>query len=291
MRLVMTILVKNEDDIIEDNIRFHAAQGIDAFYIMDNGSTDSTLDIIKRLSLEFEVIYEVQRQIYNQGPWMTSLARKAKKLLGADFIISNDADEFWVNNIGDCLKSCIKANDSIITVPRYNFIATQECFNDGKPYYDFLDKVVSPVLYSKEQQLNKPGLSMSLLKNSPKIIVSPKGLVKIKGGNHQGRHLRFWHDRSTNDIEVHHYPIRSYQQFEGKIINRMNLLNEDPSVRMGVHYKRWVKLLEQGELENEFIRMSYSLEKMRVMRELGIVDDIASSPLSEWKNKIQMDAL
>lgn len=283
MRLVMTILVKNEDDIIEDNIRFHSAQGVDAFYIMDNASTDETLDIVKKLSLEFDITYEVQDKLYDQGPWMTFLAKKARRLLGADFVISNDADEFWVNNLGNGLKDCIKTDDSIVTVERYNYIATREQFEDQVPYYDFSNKVVSPILYSRAHQLDKPGLSMLLLKNSPKIIVSPKGLIKIKGGNHRGKHFKFWNNRGTSDIEVHHYPIRSYKQFEGKIFNRMNLLNKDPNIRMGVHYKRWVKLLEQGELKNEFSRMSYSRRQMSVMKEIGIVDDVLSSPLKSWK--------
>ena len=48
-RLVMTVLVKNEADIIESNIRFHADQGVDGFLVMDNASEDDTPDILEEL--------------------------------------------------------------------------------------------------------------------------------------------------------------------------------------------------------------------------------------------------
>jgi hypothetical protein len=45
----MTLLVKNEIDIIEDNIRFHAKQGVDCFAVMDNGSNDGTRELLENL--------------------------------------------------------------------------------------------------------------------------------------------------------------------------------------------------------------------------------------------------
>jgi len=45
--LVMTILVKDEADIIEANIRTHASLGVDAFVVMDNNSTDGTCKTTK----------------------------------------------------------------------------------------------------------------------------------------------------------------------------------------------------------------------------------------------------
>ena len=47
-RLILTLLVKNEADIILDNIFFHYAKGVDMIIITDNGSKDGTLGDTKR---------------------------------------------------------------------------------------------------------------------------------------------------------------------------------------------------------------------------------------------------
>ncbi len=66
----MTLLVRNEQDIIAENIRFHHALGVDSFIVMDNLSTDATPQIVKALSEEIEIDYLHQpRDDYNQWEW------------------------------------------------------------------------------------------------------------------------------------------------------------------------------------------------------------------------------
>ena len=43
----MTLMVRDEADIIEDNLRYHRAQGVDFFVIADTGSTDGTVEILE----------------------------------------------------------------------------------------------------------------------------------------------------------------------------------------------------------------------------------------------------
>ena len=42
-KLIMTLLVKNEEDILEENLCFHKAMGVDGFII-----TDGTIEIIRK---------------------------------------------------------------------------------------------------------------------------------------------------------------------------------------------------------------------------------------------------
>lgn len=49
-KITMTLLVRNEQDIIAENIWFHHALGVDSFIVMDNLSTDATADIVKALA-------------------------------------------------------------------------------------------------------------------------------------------------------------------------------------------------------------------------------------------------
>ena len=42
MKLVMTLLVRDEQDIVRENLDFHLAQGVDQVIVTDNGSEDAT---------------------------------------------------------------------------------------------------------------------------------------------------------------------------------------------------------------------------------------------------------
>ena len=56
-RVVMTLLVRNEEDVIAENILFHHAQGVESFLVMDNLSTDATSAILRRLARFVPIIY------------------------------------------------------------------------------------------------------------------------------------------------------------------------------------------------------------------------------------------
>ena len=43
--LYMTLLVKNEEELLEQNLIFHKQMGVDGFIVTDNNSTDHTPDV------------------------------------------------------------------------------------------------------------------------------------------------------------------------------------------------------------------------------------------------------
>jgi len=64
LKLSMVILVKNEEDIIEKNIKFHFKIGIDNFVIIDNGSTDNTYEILQNLQKIVDIYHYPIRNFY-----------------------------------------------------------------------------------------------------------------------------------------------------------------------------------------------------------------------------------
>ena len=47
MKLVMTLLLRDEEDIVRENLDFHLAQGVDRVIVTDNGSEDGTVEILR----------------------------------------------------------------------------------------------------------------------------------------------------------------------------------------------------------------------------------------------------
>lgn len=286
MKLVMTLLVKNEADIIENNIRFHAAQGVDAFLVMDNNSDDKTPEILARLAKEFDVtVIHNPSMEYQQAQWMTSLANTARKNLKADLVISNDADEFWSCRDGSSLKSKLSLKDSVVTVGRYNYILNQGA--DGLNDYVFCkNRIINPITYQVDNYQTQKNIILPLQKISPKVIVNPRGLRTIKGGNHRAKSFYFWRDRFCPDIIVDHYPIRSFQQFDANIQNRKRIMDKYPEKKMSPHYRRWLASLAAGELRQEYEQMLVNDVERDVLLRLGVLEDLAISPLQGWYQSV-----
>ena len=123
-KIVMTLLVRDEEDIIESNLRFHYAQGVEFFIVMDHQSRDRTPEIVKEFCHQgiAELIHQPDPG-YRQADWVTWMARHAASEHGADWVINNDADEFWWPLDGTLSSSLagVPARYGAVYVPRFNF--------------------------------------------------------------------------------------------------------------------------------------------------------------------------
>lgn len=87
-------MVRNERDIIGTTVRHLLGQDMDRVLIVDNGSTDDTLDVLRAVGDPRLVIGCDREPGYYQAAKMTSLALWAGQH-GADWVVPFDADELW----------------------------------------------------------------------------------------------------------------------------------------------------------------------------------------------------
>ena len=96
MKLVLTVLARDEADVIDAQVAFHLNAGVDFVIATDNNSGDGTTELLEAYARDgvLHLIREPAEGL-RQGEWVTRMARLAATEYGADWVINTDADEFW----------------------------------------------------------------------------------------------------------------------------------------------------------------------------------------------------
>jgi hypothetical protein len=207
MKLVMTLLVRDEADIIGENITFHLAHGVDHFIATDNLSEDATPDILRDFERQGVLHYIRQTEDdYAQYRWVTHMARLACTAFGADWVINNDADEFWMPHAGD-LKQALAgapAGCDALAVPRVNF-PPRPARSDGF--------FAQEMIWRDRVSLNPLGQPLP-----GKVCHRAFADIEVSQGNHLVYRLGQALPSQPAPITIFHFPMRRYDQFANKII-------------------------------------------------------------------------
>jgi hypothetical protein len=209
MKLVMTLLARDEADVIEAWLAFHLNAGADFVVATDNRSEDGTREVLERYEREGHVhLIREQGEDLRQNEWVTHMARLAATDFGADWVINSDADEFWWPR-GASLSEVLAA------VPaRYGtvggFLRTFGPPPDGDGG-SFAERMT--VRFSALAPINDPA---SLFKPIRKIVHRAHPEIQVTRGNHALVDSPFAPLRGWYPIEVFHFPLRSHEQCERK---------------------------------------------------------------------------
>jgi len=252
-KLVMTLLVRDEEDIVGEVLRYHLAAGVDHIIVTDNGSVDGTLDILA----DFEragaltLIREPGRN-FAQGSWVTRMALMAREEYGADWILNGDADEFWVPDQGD-LKTALPASGAVTALDCKvrNMLHGHDDHRAAPWWKTMTARVANPVPVEKGLDklhgvLPAPFFYMQL---GSKALVRAEGLKRVWQGNHGADHGAE-PNVQPGAIFVYHYPVRSRRQFWRNIRSQgaCYVRNTEVGPQMGWQKRRWYRMLcEDGD--------------------------------------------
>ena len=256
MRLVATLVVRDEADIVDAQIAFHLAAGVDFVLATDHESRDGTTEILEEYERRGRLRLLRETGGVHEGRWRTRMARLAATEHGADWVVNTDADEFWLPRSG-------RLKDAFAAVPeRFGVVfAVSRHFvpvPDGpEPFSERMTVRVSPAA-----ALNDPA---SPYRPHGKAAHRGDGGIVVRHGAHRVEHagrppLLHWHP-----FDVLHFPYRSRGQYERKTVRRAH-----GDSRLG-QYVRGFHAREQGRVEDVYAAMTVAGERLRQGVEEGAV--------------------
>jgi hypothetical protein len=95
MKLVLTLAGRNEADVLDANLAFHLAAGVDLVIAADHRSDHGTAEILESYERSGRLQRIGEPDLGDQNRTVSDLARLAATELGADWVIDSDAHEFW----------------------------------------------------------------------------------------------------------------------------------------------------------------------------------------------------
>ena len=205
MTVVLTLIVRDEEEMLAANIDYHLAAGVDLVLVVDHRSEDRTPEILDAYRSEGVLrVFREEDHFVRQHEWQTRLVKMAYSEHGADWVLLGDTDEFWWphgESVSEALERVPQEYGSAMA-HQLNFMPLQGASGD------FAEQMT--VRLSFAAPINDPATPFRPV---AKMAVRPGPRVTVsKGGGHQvfgiaGRPLEAW-----QPLEILHFPLRTREQ-------------------------------------------------------------------------------
>jgi hypothetical protein len=300
MKLIVTVMVRDEIDIIAAMIEHHVAQGADLIIATDNGSVDGTTEVLQRyadlgvIELHHDPIHRKQH-----GEVVTRMARRARTEHAADWVINADADEFWVPvdrnlTLRKALES-IPLSLNAFTAPVINLVGPPALNGSG------IDRLLWRDCRSTEE-LRAIGIFAQPTDNA---VHRGESDVVVAQGNHFVSLKSNGQPDPAFALEVLHLPWRSWSQFEQKVVHAGRAYEANPDLRPSKNhhgmadYRRYVggRLryvwslrqvlkddLVDGEKEGRFVRDTWLRDHLHALLDNALCPDLLQAVLDSSKD-------
>jgi hypothetical protein len=221
-------VVRDEADIIEATVS-RMLREVDHVLVADNRSVDGTDEILRSLDGVTVLVDPDPAFNYHQAQRMTVLAALAAQR-GARWVVPFDADEVWVahdGRVGDVLDG-LQDEVLLARAPWLNHVNTDR----DPPVTNPLARMV----YRRRE-----------FDPMPKVACRTRPELSINKGNHNATYRGVPTPRCVEGLfRVHHFPIRSAEQFVRKVRQKAETLSDSSLPEfVGVDKRPWVRILEE----------------------------------------------
>jgi hypothetical protein len=242
VKVVMTLLARDEADVVDAQLAYHLNAGVDFVIATDNRSQDGTTEILEAYEREgcLHLIREPGDDM-QQGPWVTRMAQLAAGEYGADWVINADADEFYWPR-GSSIKEALAA-----TPERYGYVRSfVRAFllrgdDDGTFFAERMNVRLTP-----QAPINDPG---TLFRPGAKIVHRGDAAIVLGHGTHTLAGTPLSPLRGWYPLELLHFPLRTREQAERKFVSAWSAWSRNPDRDPSHYLTRGYEAAQEGRLE------------------------------------------
>jgi len=204
LKLLLTVVVRDEADVVDAHIAFHLNAGVDFVIAADHESKDGTTEILESYVRGGYLHRISQRDERRDAEWRAEMARLAVDEHRADWVVDSEADEFWMPR-GESLKDVLVA-----IPPRYGLVqALVRVFlprpDDGRPFFERMTVRRAPYSTDEESMGRLDWALRPVFRAGSEMAVGAEREAALDGLVP----LRAWYP-----IEVLRFPVRSLEQAE-----------------------------------------------------------------------------
>ncbi len=221
--IALVTMVKDEEDIIYENLVWHFCVGFRKFVIVDNNSTDKTLSLIHKFKKETEgkaivIIMEDPIREYIQSRIISAGLKTVNAIWPeVEWVFPLDADEFvYTNRQLDKILVEVPNNKDALVICRYEYFPTNSAVTISDFPGKFYDNIKYRGAFLKHVDLQFSQDSKFAIKitkwdmNSPNCFFNSLDIYKYNLSFMPGNPL---------GIDIMHFPKRSPLQVKKKYIN------------------------------------------------------------------------
>lgn len=276
VKLGMTLLVKNEADIIELNVNHHINQGVDIIVALDDNSTDRTSVILRNLADKGLLhLVDYPKTKYDHSGLVNYLGSISANKYKADLLFHCDADELWVSSTGNLKQEMIdRPFVTGLYVPMINVLLKEDNGHEQFPN-DAIYHVVKPMKIKNDS--DKSMIDFYLKEYPAKVLYTLKnGYLRVTRGNHEiisNNNKKAIMVKSKN-LTVFHFPLRNKQQFYDKVLKAKHSIKKDkPEGETSWHWKAWIEELDVGNFNKLYKGLILSERSAKKLINKKIVEE------------------
>ena len=286
MRIVAYLGVKDEVELIERTIKHLRAIGIDLIIAVDSRSTDGTAEILKSYESK-DNFWLFQMDDLGRDDAEDVWLRRNMEIIQrakADWVILLDADEYWLPLSGS-LKDCLDlSSPDVLSVDRFNVPLQQSGLmlpHELIPSrYREIFLFVEAIPNFQNQLQEDPRTAWIQGVPNTKVMARANHIAGWTLGMHDaiatdGAQLM---RSKTADLIIAHLPFTTFSRFARKVENIRGVFARFDAYfpgQMGWHWRRWVRLADEGRLREEFEKQVFSEDAIADFRRRRIVRSAA----------------